>query len=485
MTLQRETGDGTPVSRTRLIKTAVVCIAAAAAGVLIWGPIWVLADVPEGFRADAAQRTLAIFVLCIALWLTNYIPLAATGLLAIALLPALKVMPSKQAFALFGNTAVFFMLGVFLLTSAMIATGLSKRLTLLFLQRFDKSPRQLMTGTLLTAAFLSLLMPEHAVAAMIFPIVLEIVEILQLKKHESQYAKTLFLALAWGSIIGGVGTFLGGARAPLALGMLAEYSGQQISFVEWMCAAAPIVVVMVGVAWLVLRFTFPCDIDSIQAATRMLDNRVRRLGPMSGRELRLAILGLATILAWVVLGQSVGLAVIAVISGTLLFVLQIADWHQIQDYVNWGVLIMYGGAVALGVALHETHAIEWIVRSVSGELDSTVPRIVILGGVATAAIVLTEGISNSAAVAILIPISYSLGEATGIDAVTMTMAVAIPAGLAFSFPISSPPNAICFSSGYYGVRDVVRRGVFMSLAALFVVLLTMGLYWPMLKLGSD
>lgn len=468
----------------RHIKTCLVCLAAAIAFALVWGPLWISPGQVSAADAEAAQRTLAVFVLCVALWFTNYIPLAATGLLAIALLPALGVMSNREAFALFGNTAVFFMLGVFLLAAAMISTGLSKRLTLIFLQRFDRSPRQLIAGTLLTSSFLALLMPEHAVAAMIFPILVEIADTLGLRRRESEYAKTLFLALAWGSIIGGVGTILGGARAPLALGMLAEYNGRHITFLHWMAATAPIVVIMLTVAWLMLRHSFTCDLDSIQAATRMLDERVRRLGPMSGPERRLAVLGIATIIAWIFWGHVVGLAVIAVIAGAMLFVLKIADWRQVQDYVNWGVLIMYGGAVALGVALNRTHAIEWIVRGAAGGLDATASKLGVLAVMATVAIVLTEGISNSAAVAILVPIGYSLCETVGIDPITMTMAVAVPAGLAFSFPVSSPPNAICFSAGFYGVRDVARRGVFMSAAALIVVLLTIAVYWPMLGMGG-
>lgn len=467
------------MSRVQSIKIGLVCSASLAAAVLTWGPLWLTPEVPDGGNPASAQRALAIFVLCMALWLTNYIPLAATGLLVIALLPVLGVMPRGEAFALFGNSAVFFMLGVFLLAAAMIATGLSKRLTLVFLQRFDRTPRQLVGGVLVTSAFLSLWMPEHAVAAMIFPILLEITDTLSLKRGQSNYGKMLFLALAWGSIIGGVGTFLGGARAPLALGLLEEFSGQQISFLQWFSASAPIVVVMVIVAWVVLCRTMPCEVESIAAATRMLDDRVGRLGRMTGKEWRLAVLGVGTVLAWIFIGHDVGLGVIAVLSATMIFVLRIADWRQLQDYVNWGVLIMYGGAVALGTALNQTHAFEWIVQEI---LDPEIPGFVVLAFMATAALVLTEGISNSAAVAILLPIGYSLCGPVGVDPVTMTLAVAIPAGLAFSLPISSPPNAICFSAGFYTVRDVVRRGVMMSAISLVVFVLVMGVYWPLIHL---
>lgn len=469
--------------RIRSIKIGILSVALLAAGALIVGPLWITPDGLPDDRLESAQRVVAIFIVCMSLWLTNFIPLAATGLLAIALLPVLNVLPEKEAFALFGNQALFFMLGVFLLAAAMISTGLSKRLTLIFLHRFDRTPEQLVLGILLTSAFLALWMPEHAVAAMIFPIVVEICDTLELRKGKSQYAKKLFLALAWGSIIGGVGTILGGARAPLALEFLNNFAGRQITFAAWAAASAPIVVIMLVVAWVVLRRTLKCDVDSIRAATRMLDDRVRRLGAMSGREWRLAVLGIATIVSWIFLGHDVGLGVIAVMSAALLFVFKIADWRQIQDYVNWGVLIMYGGAVALGTAIHRTNAFEWLVQQGLG--DAKVPPLLILALMGTTAIILTEGISNSAAVAILLPIGYSLCEAASIDPITMTLAVTIPAGLAFSLPISSPPNAICFSAGYYTIRDVARRGIVMSAAALVVFLLTMTFYWPMLNLGGS
>ncbi len=471
------------MNRVQILKTTIISTAIVAAAALAWGPLWLEPENLDPTRPIAAQRALAIFVICMSLWLTNVIPLAATGLLAIALLPLLGVMPRDEAFSLFGNSAVFFMLGVFLLAAAMISTGLSKRLTLTFIQRFDRTPMQLVGGILVTSAFLSLWMPEHAVAAMIFPIILEIVDILKLDKGKSQYAKSLFMALAWGAIIGGIGTFLGGARTPLALGLLSKHMGEHglISFTTWFAASAPVVVIMLVVAWLMLRYSLKCDVESIKAATQMLDERVKRLGPMSGRERRLAVLGLATVACWIGVGHEIGLGVIALCSATLLFVLQIVDWRQIQDYVNWGVLIMYGGAVALGTAMSQTHAFEWIVARV---IPTDTPPMVVLAIMATAAIVLTEGISNSAAVAILLPIGFSMSDALGVDPITMTLAVTIPSGLAFSLPISSPPNAICFSAGYYSVQDVMRRGVVMSAIALVVLLVVMSVYWPMLGIGQ-
>ena len=457
-------------------------VAAIAAAILVLAPTFVRPEnLPENMDPAAPQRCLAIFLVCMALWFSNVIPLAATGLLAIALLPLLNVLEKDEAFSLFGNSAVFFILGVFLLAAAMISTGLSKRVTLVALQRFDRSPGRLVVGMTVSASFMALWMPEHAVAAMIFPIAVEIVDTLNLKPG-SNYAKKLFLGLAWGSIIGGVGTFLGGARAPLALSLLHEaHPETTISFLGWMGACIPVVIIMTAIAVVTLR-RLPSDIDDIRAATHMLDHRVKRLGPMSSRERRLAVVSVLTIAAWIVLGHTVGLAVIAIVSAALLFLLRIIDWKAAQDYVNWGVLVMYGGAVALGAALTETKAMEWLVHQV---IDPTVHPLVIVMLIATASIILTEGISNAAAVAILLPIGYSLGDATGVGPVMMTLAVTVPAGLAFLLPISSPPNAISFSAGYYSVREVIRVGWPMNVWGLLVLFAVILLWWgPVLNVGA-
>lgn len=463
------------MSKRLITKLVILGVAVAAATWLVMAPVYVRpSDLPPGMPEAAPQRCIGVFLVCMALWFTNLIPLAVTGLLAIALLPLLGILPKDEAFSLFGNSAVFFMLGVFLLAAAMISTGLSKRVTLVVLHRFDGSPTQLVVGVLLSTAFLALWMPEHAVAAIFFPIITEIVASLKLERG-APYAKKLFLALAWGSIIGGVGTFLGGARAPLALALLHKAHPEiHVSFLQWMLAAAPIVIVMTGVAVFMLCRRLPNELDGIKGATRMLDQRVRRLGPMSGREVRLAGLILVTIVFWISAGTTIGLAVIAIVSATALFVLRIVEWKDLQGYVNWGVLIMYGGAVALGAALAETKAMEWFAHQV---ISDSFPPLALMMIMATVAVFLTEGISNTAVVAILLPIGYSLGEMTGVGPIMMTLCVTVASGLAFLLPISSPPNAISFSAGHYSVREVVQLGWPMTVCALIVLYAVIAVWW--------
>ncbi len=491
----------------RWVRYAIMALALVLFGVLIAGPTWVVpVHGPSGLpyhelaghgeyasdylAAPIAQRALAIFVVCMALWLTNLIPLASTGLLAVGLLPLLGVAEAKQAFAYFGSSAVFFIISVFLLAAAMIRTGLSKRLTLLMLQRFDRRPGLLVVGITASAAFLALWMPAYAVAAMMFPVILEIADSLELERGKSGYARKLFFGLAWGTVIGSCGTILGGARAPLAMELLRDTyrdaegaAAYPISFLQWMGVSMPLVVVMTALAIVALLWVFPSEVTDITRATRMLNVRVKALGGMSGRERRLALLMLATIACWVSLGTRVDVAVIAVVAAVGLAVFRIVSWQETQEYMNWGVVVMYGGAIALGAALKDTHAMLWVAQQVLPNQESHPMLLLVLMAVLT--LVMSCAISNAAAVAVLLPVGYALCEVAqpAVHPLAMTYAVALASGFVFPLPISSPPLAICSASGHYPMRDVPKYGIPFTLLAIGVVITWMLLYWPLIGLS--
>jgi sodium-dependent dicarboxylate transporter 2/3/5 len=402
--------------------------------------VFVLSPAPAGLSTEA-KNAIGIFACAIILWLTNALPLSVTGLFVIALLPLLGVMPSKDAFALFGSSAVFFILGAFILAAAMIETGLSKRIALLMLNKFDSTPRKLLAGIMLTCACLSFIMPEHAVAAMMFPVVASIANSLDLEKLNSNYGALLFLSLAWGAVIGGVGTLLGGARNPLAIGLLKESTGLEITFFEWTVAAMPIVFVMLAIAFVVLNIFFKSDIDNIKAAKEALKTEQKAVGKITTAEKKVGCVMLLTVLSWIFIGSVLGLAVIAILSAVSLFMLNVLNWRDVESNVNWGIILMYG------------------------------------------AIFLTEGISNSACVAILIPIGLSIGDVLGINPIIMVYLIAIPAGLAFILPMGTPPNAIAYSAGYYEIRKILLPASILNLSAWLVFIIMVFTYWPLIGIN--
>ncbi|GIW43817.1 MAG: sodium/dicarboxylate or sulfate cotransporter [Candidatus Binatia bacterium] len=450
----------------------------AFAAMLLW---WsVTATPPEGLTA-AGQRALAIFSVCVLFWVLNVLPLMITSLLAIVLIPLAGVLTPSQAYGLFGNDALFFILGAFILAACLMKSGLSTRIALAILDRFGHTPRGLLCSVLLLNVVMAFFMSEHAVAAMNFPIIAEMTKVLRLPGRRSQYGKALFLAMAWGSTIGGVATLLGGARAPLAIGILRETTGKSFSFFEWSAAIFPLVVVLTGIAYALLVWFFPIDIESVQAADEVLHEKRLRLGRMRYQERAVGMVMLGTLGAWVFLGEEFGLASVAISAVVVLFSLQLVRWSEIEGYVNWGVLLMYGGAICLGSALNRTGAASWVAHATVSEWASNGTAVILV--LSAVSLLLTEAMSNAAVVAMLLPMSLGIAGEFGLDPRVLTLTVAVPAGLATTLPIGTPANAIAYSSGYLSLRDLVVPGALLAFCAWVCFNLMAAIYWPWLGLN--
>jgi sodium-dependent dicarboxylate transporter 2/3/5 len=436
-------------------------------------------DRPDGLT-EAGQKALATFGLCVFFWVFDVLPLMITSLLAIILIPLSGAMTASQAYALFGNEAVFFILGAFILAACLMKSGLSTRIALAMLQRFGTTPRRLLISILTLNALMSFVMSEHAVAAMNFPIILEIVAVLGLSPRRSRYGKALFLAMAWGSTIGGVATLLGGGRAPLAIGILKEATGHSFGFVGWSVAILPLVFVLIGVCYVVIVSFFPIDVESVVAADDVLHERSLSLGRLRYEEWAIGTVMVVTFVAWVVLGEEFGLANIAIAAVVTLFALQLVSWREVEGYVNWGVILMYGGAICLGAAINKSGAAAWLAQvTVSRWADSGMGVILMLSFLG---ILLTEAMSNSAVVALLMPVSLGIAGEFGMDPRIMALAVAVPAGLAYTLPIGTPANAIAYSSGHLSMRDMVVPGALLAVISWLLFNVLANVWWPVLGL---
>ncbi len=441
---------------------------------------WLISSIPAPPGAQPeAMKAVAIFAVCILFYVTNVVPLMITSLMAVILFPLAGVLDSKTTFALFGNEAVFFILGAFILASPFMRSGLSKRIALAVLRRFGHSPYKLLFGVLLLPALFSCLMSEHAVAAMIFPIIIEITDCLGLAPG-SRFGKALFLALAAGCIIGGITTFLGGARAPLAVGMLREATGATIGFTEWMLAALPTTVFMLLLAYGIYAFFYRPEIANVERVAEMLERRQRDLGAVTSREIKVGLLTVATIVCWIVLGEQFGLANIAMIAVILAFVFQLTEWQEVEQDVNWGIFLMYGGAICLGYAMEKTGGAKWLADNTLGAFIHS--PVQLIAAISFLSIALTELLSNSAVVALLMPVALSMGQELGIDPRVMTMVVTIPSGLGFMFPMGTPATAISFASGFLSTRDTVRTGWILFVLGWLIFNVSIYWIWPLLGL---
>jgi solute carrier family 13 (sodium-dependent dicarboxylate transporter), member 2/3/5 len=427
----------------------------------------------------AGRASLATLGFCIFWWLLGAVPLPVTSLVGLALLSFLGALPTQVALSLFGSQAVFFIVGVFLIAAVMLQTGLSARMSLWGLQRFGNSENSLCITTLILSWGLCAVMVSHAVAALLLPIILGIIRSLHLNPR-SKLARRLLLSMAWGTVCGSNIGLLSSARAALALELYENYriesSGPMIGMMEYSLASIPISIVSLILSGLLLRWLFPPEGVPLTAALEQLNSEIKQKGPLSLQEISTSVIILIMIVAMIIAGPN-QLGIVALLFSGVFFAFQLLQWEDAERYVNWGVVLLYGGAIAVGAAVHQTGAAEWLVGQVLPS-HSIGPWIVLLS-IASFVALSTELISNSAVIAIVLPVALAMSEQVGLSPRAIAIAVPVSAGLAFVLPTSTPAMAMVFGSGYLRTRDTFY-GVFISLLTLLLFLLVAMFWWPLL-----
>jgi sodium-dependent dicarboxylate transporter 2/3/5 len=429
------------------------------------------------------KMMLGVLVLGILLWASEAIPLAITGLLVMILQPILYITEPKEVFTSFGNTAIFFLIGAFIIASAVEKHNLHKRVAILFLRRFENNPKMFTLGIMLCCAFLSFIIPEHAVAVLMMPIVLSILVSLQIVPHYSNFGKVSMLAIAYGCSIGSLGTLIGGARNPVTIGFL-ETQNIKVTFLDWMIYSVPVVIISLPFIWFILISLFPIEVKDLSEVRKKLHEDLLELGPFSAEEKVVTSILAGTVLAWIIIPNYfsyIGLAVIAVAGGIVMFFSGSISWKDIEQRVPWGIVLLYGGAISLGVGMVGTGAAEWLANNILSYSGDNYILVILILIVLT--MVFTNVMSNTAAVAMILPIGA--GVALALDFATplvTSMLIGLSGGLAFMLVIATPANAITYSAGYYSTRDLFRAGLIANLICLVVLFLIAVFYWRLIGL---
>ncbi|KYK22546.1 hypothetical protein AYK25_07185 [Thermoplasmatales archaeon SM1-50] len=433
---------------------------------------------PEGL-SRSGQIMIGIMFMGAILWITEAIPLAATGLLIIVMQPIMGTMQAQDVFASFGNQAIFFLIGAFIIAGAIEKYGLHRRIALRLLTYFAKKPKMLSFGIMTSCVFLTFIIPEHGVAVLFLPIVTSILIAMKVTPRKSNFGKVTMLSVAYGCSIGSLGTLVGGARNPLTVTILSNMNPPiTVSFFEWMVYAMPVVFLTFPVVWMILQFSFPIEIKDTEKAKEEIRYQVNTEGKLGRSEWIVIAIVTITVLLWVFFSSSqyFGLAIVALLGSVLLFFSGAITWKDIEKRVPWGIILLYGGAITLGFGLQKTGAGAWIAHSISNVAGDHMYLVII--GLIVLSILLTAFMSNVAAVSILLPIG--LGVATqvpGISSLLAAMLIALSGGLAFMLVISTPGNAIMYSSGYFSTRDLLRAGFFSNIICIIMIFLIAVFYW--------
>lgn len=440
--------------------------------------------------SHAARATGAIGVLMACWWLTEAIPISATALLPAALFPALGVMPLSVVGGRYAHEMIMLFFAGFILGLAMERHGLHKRIALTVVGLIGTSPGRLVAGFMLATAAMSGWVSNTATALMMLPIGVSVISLVLDGGDDSgesqtgrNFATCLMLGIAYAASIGGVVTIIGTPPNLVLAGFAQDNLGLEISMVRWMTVALPLALVFLPLCWLVLtRVVFPIRVKRIEGVEDRLNHVRAGLGRMKRGEWIVFVVFCCTALAWVLrpqiqrLGEHLGLepiaslgdATIGVIAATLLFVIpcDTRPWRFTMDWktaerMPWGILILFGGGLALAKAISDT-GVDTFIGSQLGVLEGVHPAVIVVA--VTAVIVfLTEITSNTAIANAVLPVLAAAAPAVGIDPIRLLVPATIACSLAFMLPVATPPNAIIFGSGRVTIGQMSRAGLWLNL----------------------
>lgn len=475
--------------------------------------------------AHAGKATVALAVWMAVWWMTEAIPVYATALLPLVMLPLLDASTMRRAAAPYGHELIFLFMGGFIIALAMQRWGLHWRIAYGVLQLVGERPRSIVAGFMFVTAGLSMWMSNTAVTIMMLPIALSVIDLVARSEagaagiaragerkavdtpfsgradlHLRNFPLCLLLGIAYAASIGGIGTLIGTPPNLFLASFIRDELGQEISFVRWMGVGLPVVIVFLPIVWLLMtRVLYPLGSRPIEGGAKITRDAYARLGPMKPGEMATLIVFSLTAIAWltrpllvriefmgarplegltdpgIAIGAALLLFVIPVDVRTRTFVM---NWETAVK-LPWGILILFGGGLSLAAAIN-TNGVAALLGSQVGAARGAPPWLLVLL-VTALMIYLTEITSNTATTATMVPLLAALAPGLGLHAYMLIVPAAIAASCAFMLPVATPPNAIIFGSGHVTIPQMCRAGFWLNMIGIVLItVLTYAVALPLL-----
>jgi sodium-dependent dicarboxylate transporter 2/3/5 len=434
--------------------------------------------------------------MAVVFWVTEALPLAVTAMLGSVLAVVLGVAPVRTALASFADPVVFVFIGGFMLAEAMFVHGVDRRIayTALSWRAVGRSATRILWVFGGVTTVLSMWMSNTATTAMMFPIGLSIVAHLTRSGASGgrRFAMVTMLITSFGASIGGIGTPVGTPPNLIGIGMLERLTKTDITFFQWMQLGVPIVVLMFAFLAIYFWLLGARGIQLSEESSTLVQEELDNLGPLSRGQLNVLVAFGVTVILWVIPGlfallgmdgsptaraynQAVPESVAAMIGAFLLFVLPV-DWRARRftlgwddaQRIDWGVVFLYGGGLAMGELAFSTGLAGAMGNGIAAMLPThtTTALTILFTGTA---IVLSEATSNTAAANMIVPIAIAVASASGIPPLQPALGATLGASMGFMLPVSTPPNAIVYSSGYIPIGQMMRYGILLDLVGFVVI----------------
>ncbi len=457
---------------------------------LVAGPLAFVFFAAAPFLSDmapSARLALGITAWMAIWWISEVVHVTVTALLPLVLFPLCGIMPLKKVSAEFGNEIIFLFLSGLLFGQAIERWNLHARIALNLVRWMGNRPARIVLGFMVATGFLSMWISNTATAVMMTPVAIAVSsgQLEDSATSNANFRKALMLGLAYACSIGGVATLIGTPTNAVFLSYVKNEMHIEVSFWQWFAFAFPFAALLMGLCWLLLMRLYPPEQTQMDAAEyrAVLKHYIDRLGPMSVAERRLMVLFGVVIVSWLT-GSLLWYrwvpnsndVIVAVCGALLLFIIPagsgkrreaLLDWPT-ASRVPWGVLLFFGGGLALARGFETSGLAGWLGAQMRG-LSDWHPVLIALV-VFTVVSFISEIASNIATASIMMPVLAALARAIGLDPFGMLLGAAIAASFGFALPVATAPNTIVFSSGYLNIRDMARAGLWLDFIAVFLLL---------------
>jgi sodium-dependent dicarboxylate transporter 2/3/5 len=464
---------------------ALICIAIAFSFFLIN---------PFGVKPEGA-RVIAFAVLMISLWVTEAMPMPVVALLPLILFPLFKISTIEATASAYANPVIFLFMGGFMLGLAIEKWNLHRRIALNIVRKTGTSGDRIILGFIISTGLISMWLSNTATTMMMFPIALSVVKVIEdnhsHKEGIKNFALSIMIAIALASNFGGIGTLIGTPPNVAYAGFINKKYNYTIAFSDWALLCMPLAILLLFILYIVMvKWLYPNRMKSDETTKNIINEEIAALGPYSKAEKRVFIIFLCTAALWITkdLLNKIGLFklddnMIALMGAVALFITPsgkkdeaLLEWKDTKN-MAWGILLLFGGGIALAGALEKAGLIEQLGFWFAG---FGLNNLLLIFLVTIISLFISEVMSNVAQVIVFAPVVTGLAEAMHIHPLQLGIPMTLAASCASMLPMGTPPNAIAFSSGYIKLKDMTRVGFVMNIISVILITLFCWLLLPLI-----
>lgn len=426
---------------------------------------------------ENVKKGMILLLIAGIFWLTEALNIVITAIAIPVLAVLLKIgsvgsdgtvhlLTFKSVMANFANPIIYLFFGGFALATALHTQKLDRKIAMWIVSISGSKLGYATFALCSVTAVLSMWISNTATAVMMLPLAIGLIN--QIDKNDKKTPVFILLAIAYSASIGGIGTIVGSPPNAIAAANLG------LGFDGWLKIGFPIMVVLFPLMFIVLYAVFRPNLN------QKIEIRIEESIPWNLKRIFTLAVFIVTALSWIfskkismILGIKVDDALIALGAAVLVPILGLASWKNIANGTDWGVLLLFGGGIALSEIL-KVSGTSLVLGNEIAKIFGSYPHIVIILAVTIFIITMTEFTSNTASAALLVPVFATIATQVGLPKDTLVFVIGIGASCAFMLPVATPPNAIVFGTGYIKQKEMMKAGIALNVCC--VIFLTLFIY---------